>query len=338
MRRYAFPIGPTLVFVATFSTLVVAGALGMRHVAWLGFARREVPAIPATGPWFPVAVAGGGNLDHTILWNDIYSSIDDARRADVLFVGSSQIQFALPSHSVTAFERRTGLRAFSIAVPGGGYEFPIALIEKFDLRPRIVVAEIAIFRPPGDIPESRRVREASRWSGISSVLESRLGTATWSVGRRALPVFFAPHASQVLLRSSEDGTWWPIGWPHRDVPVADGGGPMRWSTPAARGFTSKLAARGARLVLTCIPGTVRGCSILAAEPLATALAVPALVPHVDGLSGMDMAHLCPLSGKRYGRVLLRELGRLDAVRAVARERRAMRLARRPSPVLREDTR
>jgi hypothetical protein len=32
----------------------------------------------------------------------------------------------------------------------------------------------------------------------------------------------------------------------------------------------------------------------------------------------DLVHLCPLSGKRYGRAMLRELERVDAVRKIRR--------------------
>jgi hypothetical protein len=328
--RYAAPIRPSLLFATIFAALVVAGAVGMREVSWLRSARHVVPPIPSAAPWFPVIVAGSGNYDHTILWNDIHSSIANARGADVLFVGSSQLQFALPSHSVDAFEKQTGLKAFSIATPGGGDVFATALIEKFDLRPRLLVAEISTFRPPGDIPEGRRVRETSRWSAVTSVWELRLAAIAWSVGSPLLPVFATPRASQLLLRSSQNGTWWPIGWPHTHGSVPTVVGPMHWDTGTARRFAAFLAARGTQLVLTCVPSAARGCEILSAQPLADALHVPAAIPRVDGLWSMDRAHLCPLSGKRYGRALLRDLARLDVVRAVARERRVTRLVRGPS--------
>ena len=79
-------------------------------------------------------------------------------------------------------------------------------------------------------------------------------------------------------------------------------------------------------MLTCVPGAVVGCEAPAAQPLATALHVPAVFPHVHEIWAMDSAHLCPLSGRRYGRALLREVGELDGVHALARERRPTRLA------------
>lgn len=327
MRRYAHPIGPSLVFVATFATLVVAGAVGMRHVPGLAFARQQVPPIPSIAPWVPVFVAGGAQLDHTLLWNDVDGSIANARRADVLFVGSSRLQFALPPHALSAFAKSSGLHMLSIAVPGGGWEFPLALIEKYDLRPRLVVAEIDAFQATGALTEFRRVRDADRWAGFTEVWEARLAGVAWSIASPALPSFVTPRPSQVLLRSSENGAWWPIGWPHRHARVDLRKGKMRWHTATARQFQAALAARGTQLVLTCVPATFTPCDAVSARPLATALRAPGVFPGVERLWAMDLTHLCPLSGKRYGRALTNDLRRLDVVRALARERRATRLAR-----------
>jgi hypothetical protein len=328
MRRYSSPRGPTLVFVATFATLVGFGFLGMRHVPSLGFAHQEVPAVRSTGPWYPVFLRGGMQLDHTILWNDIDSAIDNARNADVLFVGSSHVQFALRPHEVGAFEKQTGLSAYSIAVPVGGYEFPLALIEKFDLRPRIVVVELNLFAGEAETREGQRVRDAGRWNGLTTVWEERLAGRVWPTASRILPTFATPRWERALLRSTEDGTWRSLNWPHRHITIDSAQRLVAWRTRWVREFHAALAARGIGLVLTCMPTGGLRCDPFAVQPMATALNVPAIVPRVRGpLWTTDFAHMCPLSGKRFGRALLRDLGRLDAVRAIARERRALRIAR-----------
>jgi hypothetical protein len=207
----------------------------------------------------------------------------------------------------------------------------LALIEKFDLRPRIVVAEMTIFQPPGDTPESQRVRDAGWWASITAVWEARLARVAMPAMSRVFPSFVTVRPPEMLLRSSANGAWWPAEWPHRHIPVNFTPKPMWWRTSLGRRFQAALAARGTQLVLTCVPGFMVGCEAAAAQPLATALHVPAIFPHVHEIWAMDPTHLCPLSGKRYGRALLREVGKLDVVRAVARERRATRLARHDTP-------
>jgi hypothetical protein len=320
-----------LVFAATFLALVGAGFLGMRNVEWLEFAHQEVRSVrPVARPWFPVYFRGGTHLDHLVLWNEIGPSIENARRADVLFIGSSQMQFAIPPHEIAAFEKRTGLSAFSLALPfAEGYRFPLRLIEKFDLRPRVVVANIPVFFEPAESIVGIRTIESSRWSDLMTVFEERLAERVWPLASRVLPSFVTQRPDRAILRSSQDGTWWPIHWPHHHLPVSGTEAPLAWRGRWAREFHAAMAARGTELVLTCVPSTQFSCSIFAAQPLATALKVPAVFPRVDGaLYTTDVAHLCPLSGKRFGRALLRDLSRLDVVQALARERHPARLVRR----------
>lgn len=49
--------------------------------------------------------------------------------------------------------------------------------------------------------------------------------------------------------------------------------------------------------------------------LAVAIGVPAVAPQVDRLWTSDFIHLCPLSGKRFARALLRGVDTLDVLRA-----------------------
>jgi hypothetical protein len=111
-------------------------------------------------------------------------------------------------------------------------------------------------------------------------------------------------------------------WPHRHAaPTAPSKDlPGDRVVSLARGVRDALARRGTVLVLTCVPTGRGGCSPAHARALADAIGVPAATPPIDGLWTSDFIHLCPLSGKRFARALLREVGRLDAVRAVARAR------------------
>jgi hypothetical protein len=312
------PVGRAIgVFAAAFLVLLVAGFAGMRRIPALAFARQEVPPVRTADPtWTPVFFRGGAQLDQTILWNDIGSFMENARRADVLFVGNSQMQFALPAHELRAFTKRTGRSAFTMGLPfSEPCSFALELIEKFDLRPRLVVANIAGFFRPG---RSRAANAAVRdgyWTGLTTVWEERLAAAVWPAASLVLPSFVTTRPAQSLLRSSANGAWMPVHWPHGHLP-ARSNKPLMVDFGLARRFRDALAARGTRLALVCIPSFAGDCGPESVQPLATKLGVWSLAPHVDGpLWTADLVHLCPLSGKRYGRALLRDVADLPVFRA-----------------------
>jgi hypothetical protein len=158
-------------------------------------------------------------------------------------------------------------------------------------------------------------------AGRTLVWEQRLAAAVWPPVSRMLPSFLMPRAPSTLLRSSTNGTWRPGHLPSRRVPVRAQSGSPAWDQAAALRFRDALAARGAQLVLMCVPNGRDECSAASMEPIARALGVRAVCPRVDGpLWMVDTSHMRPLSGKRFGRAFLRELGTLDVVRAIAQER------------------
>lgn len=313
-----------LVFGATFVVLVATGFAAMRLVPELAFARQEVPPLDRPDPSFmPVYFRGGTQLDHVVTWNDIGGAMQNARRADVLFFGTSQMQFALPPHAVRAFTRRTGLTAYSLALPFAERdEFALALIEKYDLRPRVAVVNVTGFFTNDESMVGLKVRADGYWPGLASVWEERLAAMVWPSASRVLPSFVTPRPARTLLRSTSDGTWQPVRWTHDHNRVAVTPMPIRWAMRAAVRFRNELVLRGASLVLVCVPSAVAPCAPEALRPLAVSLGARMVIPTVDApMWTGDLAHLCPLSGKRYARAMLRQLGELDVIRAIRPKRR-----------------
>ena len=114
---------------------------------------------------------------------------------------------------------------------------------------------------------------------------------------------------------SENCRWLPVNWTHRHgVTVSSTGLPREGVIVHARGVRDALARRGTQLVLTCVPTGLGGCSPAYARALADAIGVPAVTPPIEGLWTTDGIHLCPLSGKRFARTLLRDLGKLEMLR------------------------
>jgi hypothetical protein len=313
------------IFGATLLALVAGGAIGMRRVPALAFARRMTPVVAYPDPtWFLVLYAGGTQLDHTILWNGFGSSIAHARRADVLFLGNSRTQFALPDHELRAFEKRSGVSAFAMGLPfGERCGFPLRILERFDLRPRVVVANIDAFFGDVESGPATKVAAEGWWGGLRTIAEERLAEAVWPIASCVLPSFVTPRPAAFLLRSSTHGTWRPGAWPHLHYRAAyrEAPSPGPEELRIARRVRDTLARRGARLVLTCVPGVFGvSCSPETTRALADELGVDAVVPRVDSLETADIGHLCPLSGKRFGRALLRDLGALPVIRAVRHRR------------------
>jgi hypothetical protein len=150
--------------------------------------------------------------------------------------------------------------------------------------------------------------------------EERLAMTIWPVASRILPSVAVRRPARHLLRSSRWGVWLPMSWPHRHAATVRAA-PMMPSLRViahARRVRDALARRGTELVLTCVPSARGGCSPEHAEALAVLIGVRSVAPRVPGLWTSDFIHLCPLSGKRFGRTLLRAVGQLDAVRAAAR--------------------
>jgi len=308
-------------FGALFVAVVVAGATAMQPTRALSFARQVTPALRYPDPsWFCVFHRGGAQLDHTYLWNDLASALAGARRADVIFLGSSRMGFALPLHELRAFEKRSRVRAFSLALPFEPCVFPLEILEKFDLHPRVVVAEVDGFFSEERTIHATRVVTAGWWGGLTTVWEERLASVVWPLASPILPSFVTRRPPRYLLRSTTHGAWLPMSWPHRHFaatePVQDA--PTARVIELARGVRDVLARRGAQLVLTCVPTAQGGCAPAYARALADAIGVPAVAPRVDGLWTSDFIHLCPLSGKRFARALLRGVGDLDALHAATR--------------------
>jgi hypothetical protein len=231
------------------------------------------------------------------------------------------MQFGLPTHELRAFERRTGLSAYSLGLPfAEGSTFARGLIEKFDLRPRVAVVNVTAFFRDDETPVASQARDGGYWTAVTTVWEERLAAMAWPMASSVFPSFFTARPSRALLRSTTDGTWLPVRWPHFHVPVAQTPEPMRWSARTAIRFRDALTRRGIALVLVCVPSPAASCNPEALRPLAVLLGARMVTPKIDEpLWTGDFTHLCPLSGKRYGRAMLRELERVDVVRKIRRQ-------------------
>ena len=256
----------------------------------------------------------GGHVDHHVLFHGIdAASLSAMRRADVLLMGNSRLMFALRGDSLRQYFLPRGLRAFAL---GFGHleqhEFPLELFRRFELRPRVVIANVDNFFAGVPSPWARRVMRDSAFDAYKTAFEANAAYQTRRLLHRVVPhvpELWNEHREFLIHRSRQDGSWFLGTRFGRGLPLMDfyeGRDTLRDHNLAlGRAFKAEVEGAGARLVFVLVPG--RDVSLTAAQMLADALDVPLVVPRVDGLRSMDASHLTDESARRYALAFFREL-------------------------------
>lgn len=305
---------PAAVFAAALAALVTAALVGVDGLFTLR------PAAAATRTERPderdyyLSSNVAGQVDHHVL----FFGLDDEatahlRAADVLFVGNSRLMFALRPSVMRPYFARAAL---SYYVLGFGFaeadRFPLAIIRRFDLRPKLVVVNTDGFFGGGLSAWAEVVNRDTTFASRKLVWE----TNTAHRARTILEVV-APHWASLLgrpglpairtfdtYRSRLDGTWQVVPWPPDGRPFnprpPDGPRPARGELAAARAFFDDLTGRGARIVLTRVPTPKLN---LGGSPAAFAelLGVPLIVAEAPALTTFDDSHLGEASAHDWSR-------------------------------------
>jgi hypothetical protein len=268
---------------------------------------------PSWGEFY-LAHDRGGHVDHHVLYHGIDATArENMREADVLFLGNSRLMFALEPTVMREFFRGVGLDYY---VLGFGHEeqdeFPLQIIRDHDLRPSVVVVNADGFFASEQSDWAAQVIEESDFDAWKVQLEAEVAHRVRRVLHRVVPHYVDLRRGQrevVLYRSSEDGTWLVANdfgegvrfyWPGEDADA-----PSPEALRAAAAFKRELDARGARLVLSLIPGPE--VSLSRAQALAAHLAVPLIVPDAREVRTIDNSHLSHESAVRVVESLLARL-------------------------------
>jgi hypothetical protein len=265
----------------------------------------EVPAM-GTGLFFVHAL--GEELSQLVLYHGLGESIDNARRADVVFLGNSRLQLGFDGDVLSEEAARSDVGVFSL---GSGHReranFGLDVLRRHDLRPEIVVVSGGPF--VFDDRYSMIAQEAmamTRFDAAKKWLEVTGGFNLQLRLHRLLPKldFFDHelHAGWVHYRSSRDGWWRPALLPdeHRnDIgPAAEPSIEPGTLQRIAR-FRDALAERGSLLFLTAVPWDETNTLHIGLAN--RRLGVPGIVPETEGLSSVDGSHLDRDSAKRLSR-------------------------------------
>jgi hypothetical protein len=292
-------------------TLAAMSALWSRS-RWAGPMDIAAAAPPASGATYYLAHDRGGHVDHHVL----YHGLDPLARerlaaASLLFLGNSRLMFALDRQVLRRVLTPRGVRYY---VLGFGHDeasrFPLAIIERLDLRPAVVVANVDGFFTIDQSPWAEKVRSDDWFAAFKLRLEA---TASHTVRQRLhtavphWPDLMDGQREFVIYRSALDGTW-TVATPFRHagpLPVKrERGGPPvdPASLERARAFKAALDARGTRLVLCLVPSP--DTSRAEAAAMADALGVPLVAPVADNPRTMDGSHLTEASAEAFATQLL----------------------------------
>jgi hypothetical protein len=304
----------------------VLGALvGATYLAWLtvpGFEGRvrhiNFAQRPPGGDYY-LAHDRGGHLDHHVLYHGTDAeAMRHLEAADILFVGTSRMMFAIRSRVVTPWAIAHGVTYYALGFGHrDGDMWVREIIRKHDLRPKLVVVNVDGFFGRELSPWAERVRKDSAFGARKLVLEGELGHESRRIIHRLIPNWIDlygrpgfPFGNEfIAYRSRTNGVWQISPWPApvMSAPALDfGAGPVgpRIGDPA-RAFKAELDARGAKLVLTFVPTPDDSGGNPVA--LGAMLDVPVVGMDVDGLTSHDGSHLSEDSAVFWSRRLVQDL-------------------------------
>jgi hypothetical protein len=307
-----------LLFLGVFVALVVTVAAGWRHTPLSAWEALVARARPPASPDYYLGYSGS-DFEHHIVYHGLEPVADPLRSADVIILGHSRTMYAFPRSFVERLQSRYHLRCYVLGFGQGEQDvFPMALIEKYDLRPRWVIVNADNFFS-GTVSAS--ARHAMRYGLLPALAVRFEGMASHAVRRvihRVLPHFACAEAPAeqdwVTYRSISDGTWYvaaakgkptmlpPVDSSLEAIPAPASAAALR----AAERMNRLVTSRGGKMVLTFVPSPL--ADLPQVRDIAARLGVPLVVPRMDSAMTLDGSHMTPESAEQFESAFLEEIG------------------------------
>jgi hypothetical protein len=253
------------------------------------------------------------------------AAISRMKQADVLFLGNSHAQFGFSTDAVVQFFAVRSIRFYILAFSfAESAEFPRALIEKYNLRPKVLVIvtdpffyEGAISPPAAELRDS----EASLWLRLK--VNAAYEQKKWFRSGQRLVCDHFPRACaeniSSLYRSYANGTivWRDISYPPNSA--------VPFSNPSTgQAINPDLADKNRTFAANFLTGAgiQPSCAVFTATPnnqidaeaftrrLAALLGANVIIPQLSGLAGVDPSHLNWPSAQRWSTAFLSEFDRV----------------------------
>jgi len=213
------------------------------------------------GPSYFYDNAWGFELSQPVLYHDLGESIKNARKADILFIGSSRLQLGIREEFILPLAEKADVRVFSL---GSGHSegaaFPLDLIRKHDLKPKVVIVfgGSGVFRGKysGVAAQTKRM---TRWDAIKIWWETAV---SWNIRYRLhrflskIDVTGRGISSRYVVYRSEFSGWWKPGRErHANYKTSYRKRPGKYEPllPFATEFKSEMDKRGILMISSVIP-------------------------------------------------------------------------------------
>lgn len=250
-----------------------------------------------------------GDYDRGAFWLALEPEAREAASAaDVLFLGSSRMQFAFSTNATTAWFSRAGASFYLL---GFSHTEDVVFTEPLlaSLKPhaRVYVINVDRFFDDRETPPTREILHNK------NVRSRYRKKQFWQLPHRllcgTLPFLCGRNISFVRFR--RDGTWKLRGTgPFKATGVADGQAMDRQKWPKyeqiAREFVARLPVDRNCIVLTLVPSkeTKNG----EARAIADSLGLPLIAPRPAGLRTFDSSHLNPPSAQLWSSAFFEAAG------------------------------
>jgi len=250
-----------------------------------------------------------GDYDHGAFWFGLEPQAQRAAaEADVLFVGSSRLQFALAGRATDNWFSAQGIRYYLL---GFSHSETVAFFEpllaKIHPRAKVYVINVDRFFDDRVSPPTEQILQGR------DILARYKEKQTWQwLHKRvcaALPVVCG--SAVAVFRTRETGVWQRLGKGHFQTRQVSDGHPSnaeRWDQYALLGkkFLSELPVDRNCVILTIVPTleTKRAEAMAIAAKLGHHL----LAPKMEGLHTFDGSHLDEASAEHWSAKFLEEAG------------------------------
>jgi hypothetical protein len=316
--------GALLIYIVLFIVAGITAGLGARFGDWaMQVAACKMHREPGTfrayctSPYYGVYEQGA-------YWLDLEpAAIAHLKKAEVLFLGNSRAQFGFSTDKIRDYFRTRGIPFYVMGFSyGESSYFAIALIEKYHLKPKLVVIDADPFFNTGFSDPAKELFDESGSEIDRALRRVRLD---WDYQRRrafnhlqpALCAAFprlCSGAFKSIYRSEADGLWvWRDVYApaeHQSLPNepvqhvlgADLAVDLHY---AAEGFMERLPVPAQCVILTQVPNGLHDWKAYDLE-MGRILGAPVVFPELPGLSTIDSSHLTWSSAQAWSEAFLRQ--------------------------------
>lgn len=255
-------------------------------------------------------VTGYGDYDHGAFWFDLEPDIERfAAEADVLFLGSSRMQFAFSSQATHEWFSSPPVRYYLMGFSfTENISFSAPLLSKLRPQAKVYIINVDRFFEDKETEVGKAILREN--DALARSKEKRFWQILHEPACTTLSMLCGKEAS--FFRARQTGAWhlkgirlWEGSKDVADGPASDAD---RWEHFAALGkqFLSQLPVDRRCVLLTIAP--YNATKMAEATAIANALNMDLLVPPLKGLQTFDGSHLDRPSAERWSQAFLKMAG------------------------------